>query len=295
MELAHLYRSLAALHRAGLPWPEALAAAAPGRLGGAWARLEAGRPLAEALAEDVPALDAALLRAGEHSGTLEAVLERLAARHEEEARQRGARRAALAYPLVLVHVAALLLPLPDWIAGRLGAGLLWSAGILLPTHALLWLARARRVAPGRAAPPAIGPWRSAVEEADARALSVLADVLDAGMALGEGLGLAAAAGAGGRAGADLERARAALDAGRPLAASWRALPGDLAGRLAAAEQAGELAAAARREAGRLLFEVGLRRQRTAAILPVVVLLVAGVLIAWRVISFYATYLQRAGL
>lgn len=295
MDLADLYRSLAALHRAGVGWPEALASAAPGRLGDAWARLDAGRPLSEALAGVAPALDLALLRAGEHSGRLEAVLERLALRHEQEQRLGRARRTALVYPVLLAHIAAVLLPLPDVMLGRASAGLLWSLGVLLPLYLGLWLSRPRRLGAagaGRAPPPAVGPWRSAVEESDSRALLALSDALDAGVPLAEGLTLAAQAGGGGRAAQDLGRAREALASGTPLLSSFTALPLAMRERLASAEHAGELPQAARREAERLAFDVTHRRQRWAAILPTVLMLFAGAVIGLRVILFYAEHVLR---
>ena len=91
------FRSLAALHRAGIPWPQAVASAGGSdrRLTRPLQSLAEGTSLADALAPVVDPLDRAMLQAGESSGKLEAALERIAARHEQEARMRGQRRAAL--------------------------------------------------------------------------------------------------------------------------------------------------------------------------------------------------------
>src|SRR5262245_26116076 len=79
-DLAAIYRGLAAFHRAGAGWGEALASVADHDP--AWARartaVASGRALSEALAPLVPGLDLALVRAGETSGRLEQALEDLA-------------------------------------------------------------------------------------------------------------------------------------------------------------------------------------------------------------------------
>jgi type II secretory pathway component PulF len=297
-DLARLYRTLASLHRAGVPWPQALDSAGRGDWDEASRRVARGEPLSEALAARIGPLDAALLRAGEHNGGTEQVLERLAERHESEARARAERWTALLYPLALAHLGAVLAPLPDLFAGRVAQGLLWSVALLAPVYAWLGLAawhrhivaRSRRGALARL--PAVGPWRSAVEEADARALQVLGDGLDAGLALDETLRFATAAGAGGRVARDLEGAREAVARGERVTARWRGLPEDTLRALRAAEEAGELPTAARREGVRLAFGVEMRRERWRRILPVLLVLAIGAVVAARVIGFYGDALRR---
>lgn len=299
---ASLFRSLAALHRAGLPWSQALASAA-GRDAGlqtARQRIEGGAALADALAPCVGPLDRALLAAGEASGTLEATLERMAVRHEEEDRLRATRSAALIYPVVLGHVVAVLAAIPDLVAhkGTAWHAPLWFLGILLPLYAVLWTLRPRRLRgahPGTRPPRAGGLRRSAVEEADARSLLALAEGLDAGLRLDDTLRLAVQTGLGGRVAFDLHRARPRLVAdGLPLHTAWRALPEPLAGPLRSAEQAGELSEAARRLAARLGLAVEVRRRKVAALLPLGLLLLVGAAVAARLFSFYADLYGHLG-
>jgi type II secretory pathway component PulF len=296
---ARVYRSLASLCRAGVPWPQALETAAAGGWEDAQRRLAAGEPLSVALGSRVEARDVALLRAGEHTGRIEEVLDRLAERHEGEARRAARRRTALFYPAILVHLGAILLPLPDLLEGRPTRALCWALAALLPFYALVFVtkrhgARARSASNtgSRAPPRAFGPLRSAVEEADARALRFLADGLDAGLPLAETLDLAARAGAGGRAAFDLQRSQQAVLRGDTLTGSWQALPPEIVESVRAGEAAGEAAQAARREAARLEFEVEMRRQRIDALLPVLLVIVIGGIVAARLFAFYRGALER---
>jgi type II secretory pathway component PulF len=292
-DAAGLYRALASLHRAGVAWPQAVRHAARGapRWSSVADAVERGSSLADAVGGVVDPLDEALIRAGEADGSLESTFQALAERHETTRRQRRARTTALVYPVLVAHVAALLLPLPDLVQGRVGAALSWALGVLVPLHVgLLWMRRAdrrlaRRVPTGR--PPEPRGTRAAIEEADARALDALGRLYDAGVPLGDAIGLAMRAGWGGRAAADLGDARDRVARGEDLAGAWTRLPRDLATRLDGAERAGELGAAARQAASDLAFDAATRRERFARVLPVVVILLLGAVIAWRVLTFYA--------
>ena len=175
-DLAAIYRSLSALHRAGIGWPAALRQGAPP--GGVWegarTRVDAGQPLSQALDGCVPGLDLALLAAGERSGGLEGTLESLATRTEARRRRASERRAALAYPVLLAHVAALLLPLPDLMRGRWGAALLWCLAPLSLIYGVLWLSR-RTPPPGRPLPYRF-PYQNRLEEEKRRGAKVSANV-----------------------------------------------------------------------------------------------------------------------
>ena len=285
---ASLYRSLASLHRAGVSWPEAMASAgghsAEGQAVGA--ALSGGATLADALEAHVDPLDVALIRAGEHSGTLEQSLERIADRHDEKVRNAGARRSAL-------------LPLPDFIQGHFLQGLKWSAAVLAPLYALLWITRSRGVSPGTDdhpgthPPRARGLRRSAVEEADARALTALADGFDAGIPLNELLRLSRRAGAGGRVAFDLYRGAPRIRDGQALGTIWSAFPASLAQRLDVGEKTGELGVTCRHLASELRFEIEMRRKKLTAILPVAVVLIIGCIIGMRVIGFYSNMYSKA--
>lgn len=301
MRLDAFYRSLAHLESAGIPWPRAVATASGGDpdLAPAVAALHAGRSLSEALHGFVPPLDLAGIRAAEVSGRLETTLLDLSRRAEETLRRDRERRAAAAYPMAVAHVAALLMPVPDLVAGRTLAALGWAALVLVP----LWGYRAYRAAVRRAwrrLPPGTRPptwtrWsfsRADVEEADARALRAFGWLHDAGVPHLEALPLAAHAGAGGRVAEDLADAYGAAQAGRPLHTAWRRTPADTAGALATGETTGRLAEAAAHEAASLDGAALLRRQRFAARARVVVLLVLGLVVGARVLLFYWDYFAR---
>ncbi len=293
--LAPVYRGLAALHRAGVGWPEALDAvtvAGPG-WAAARARLAAGEPLSAALHGVVPGLDLAFVAAGEAGGNLETALETLAQRHEEEHRRRGQRRTALAYPVLVAHIAALLLPIPDLAQGRLLAAAFWAVLPLLPVYGLLLL---RPLGAAGSGPlPHRFPHTDRVELADAQALEALGALYDAGVPLLQALPLAAAAGPRGRAAADLARAAERVRAGHDLAGAWRELPPGLSAGLVNAERAGALGRECRAVAERLSFDVEMRtRRRTARLAPLLVLAL-GAIVGLRVIAFYAAAFRQATL
>jgi len=294
-DLASTYRSLAALHRAGIAWPAALASAAPSSAPWALARtrVEEGEPLSSALRGAVEPIDLALLRAGEAGGSLEGALEALSRRHEEAHRDRGRRRAALAYPLMLAHIAALLLPLPDLMQRRLGSALMWFLLPLVPLYGFWFYAR-RRPTPDRPLPYRF-PFSARVEEQDAEALEALGTLYDAGVPLGEALPLARAAGPHGRVGRDLLRAEGHVTRGEPLAAAWRDAPATLAAGLRTGELTGSLGRECRAASERLREDAALRRTRTLARALPLIMLGIGLIVGARVISFYAAALGRAGL
>jgi type II secretory pathway component PulF len=287
MRLSAAYRNLAACHRAGVPWSEALEQAGRGEPWRSAARaVRAGAPPAQALAGALPALDLAGLRAGEAAGRLEESLERLARLHEEEDRRTRARRSALAYPVLVSLLGALLLPIPDLVAGRSAAALGWFALGLLPVAFVVATEvegrRGRGILAGRAA----------VEESDARALRALSWLHDAGLPLSEAVPLARLAGQGGRAARDLGRAEAEVARGAPMERAWTEVPAEVASVLSTAERTGTLAPALERAAEALDDSANARRKRLASLLPPLVLLGVGGIVAWRVIGFYAGYFSR---
>ncbi len=302
--LSEVYRNLSVLHAAGIGWPEALARAT-GRRDARWRAacdgLSRGASLSEALAGVVPPVDLAGVRAGEASGRLEENLRALSTRHEEADRRDRETAAAAWYPLVVAHVGALLLPLPDVVAGRTGHGLLWSAALLGPVYAFLGLRRLARRAVERPPEPGrahglLRPFlsKAAVLEADARALAALGWLHDAGVAHLEAVPLAAAAGAGGRIAADLVRAEAAVRDGRPLATAWRETPDEVRGSLVTGESTGRLAEACAHGARLLEETAALRRAKALALLKPVALLVIGAIVGARLVSFYASAYSLIG-
>ena len=301
--LAQVYRNLAQLHEAGVPWPQAVEAAAGPRdvrFASAREALSRGQALHEALEPVVPPIDLAALRAGEVSGRLGPALRSLADRGEAQVRRDRERRGALAYPLLVAHVAAALFAFPDLWAGRWGRALLWASVVLVPLHLALWLGRkARREAEESPSLSGAG-WRAvfrtpaAVEEADARALQALAWLHDAGVPPLEALPLAARAGGGGRVAADFVDAEASVRAGRPVTSTLSRTPPEIAASLAVGEAAGAFTPSLVRAANDLEERAAYRRKRFAAALPVVVTLAIGAVVAWRVISFYGAMYRDLG-
>ncbi|MFO0933077.1 MAG: type II secretion system F family protein [Planctomycetota bacterium] len=304
VRLDAFYRSLAHLEAAAIPWPRAVEMASGGDP--AWAPavadLHAGRPLSEAFDGRVPALDLAGVRAAEVSGRLEATFLDLARRAEETVARERARKAAVAYPFAIAHFAAVLMPVPDLVTGAYGAALGWAALILGPLYG--WLAYRRAATRAIDATPRGGrppPWtaplrtRAYVEEADARALRALGWLHDAGVPLLEAVPLAAHAGAGGRMADDLVDAWAAVHAGQPLATAWKRVPHELAATLATGEQTGRLAEACAHEAASLEGTAALRREKRTALMKPLAIVLVGLVIGARVISFYAGMFAQAGL
>ena len=152
--LAAVTRQLATLAAAGVPLAEAVAAvsaqtehpALVRALTGAAAALEEGRTFADAVAASpgvFPALFAELVRAGEASGALPAVLLRLADHTEASAATRARVRAALVYPAVMsTATVAILAFLLAWVVPQV-TQLFADTGTPLPlaTRVLLFGSR----------------------------------------------------------------------------------------------------------------------------------------------------------
>ena len=304
--LAVVFRSLSQLHGAGVAWPEALHGAlgrreAPGTTGDAWdgaiAAVRAGSPLSVAVSGLVPPVDRAGIRAAESSGRMEELLAGLAKRHEDIDRRRQAERGALAYPLLMAHIAAFLMMIPDLAQGRTGAALRWALLILIPTHLFLWARRRLRRADetGTTVAGWLGLFRTKalVDEADAKSIASLGWLHEAGVPPLEALPLAAAAGIGGRASADLVDAYNEVSAGRPIHGAWTRIPEDLRSALVTGEVAGRLGEACERAARTLDESAAHRREVAFARMKPIVILVLGAIIGYRVISFYSDAMKQA--
>jgi general secretion pathway protein F len=122
-EVAVMTRQLATLVRAGVPLVESIAALTEQVENEQLVRvlttvresLNEGTSFAKSLAERptvFPPLYVNMIAAGEASGTLEAVLERLADFMEGQARLKGKVTAALAYPVLMAVVGSLLVGVP---------------------------------------------------------------------------------------------------------------------------------------------------------------------------------------
>lgn len=150
--LAQFVRQLAVLVSTGTRLADALAAMErqcrdPGLKGAITAvrsRVEEGTPFAEALATQPKYFDTvavSLVRAGESSGKLDAMLKRLAEITVQQLRVRQTLVGASVYPVVLIAIAIkVLLAMMFFVLPRF-TGLFESLGVPLPptTRALLWM------------------------------------------------------------------------------------------------------------------------------------------------------------
>ena len=287
-----------------MPLPEALLApggpARPARAA-LVARLGAGEGLDAELRAIrwLPPVDVELLAAGAAAGRLPAACRQLAAHHEGVARL--STRAALAtlYPLAVVHLGAVVLPLRQLVSASFGAYARSVAMVLVP----LWLAGAAagvvlgRHAAVRRRVLACLPWAAGYQRA--RDLSVLATVLEGHVA--NGLSPVAAWRAAGRAtGAPALEAlglhlAAEAEAGRaPGAALAReaAVPAEFAQQYRAGEQSGRLDESLAWLARRHREEAERKLALASFWYPQFVLLVVCAWVAASVVLLYADYLEE---
>lgn len=121
----HLYHNLSALLAAGVPINRALTAAMPrGRLGRLFFDIAASVSKSESLAEAVESrrrrfepLDVTLIRVGEDTGNLSEVLAMLAEWYTFRQQIRRVIGSGLVLPALMVHLLALLAPVPSFALG----------------------------------------------------------------------------------------------------------------------------------------------------------------------------------
>lgn len=259
-EKGNLLLELARLHEVGLPSIKAIEVLRGHAISRSWqeflsttsAGLQEGLPLPDAMAQGrgLDALDLALIRAGSQSGRLEQALRHLADHHQQQDRARAALRAALPYPLLLLHLGLLLPQLGPILAGsQNSAGLFFSLlGLWLTIGGvgLVWRWLSTRAelqarldaALGRV--PLLGPARRHGQ------LAVFCQTLALGVAGGlpwHGLlQLLAEGGVGGHLRQAATQAREGLAAGLPLAEALDhpALPPEMRLSLQTAEITGRL-------------------------------------------------------
>jgi type IV pilus assembly protein PilC len=222
---ARLCESLGSTLDAGLPPHVALglaADAAGGAVGrrarAAAAAVSTGTPLSTALAasgEDV--LLCAVLAAGERSGRLPPLARQLAATFALRARLRDEIIGRLIYPVVLIHVALILLPLPWVVSGALPAWAMLAGPLAVWTLVLGgWLSVRASHRAGLLARLALRhPFRLLCRPAlVADAAAVLGAALSAGLLVPDALELAAGACANRELAARLREAAAAVRTAR---------------------------------------------------------------------------------
>lgn len=310
---AAFFDQWAALLDAGVPLLDALRHLSehpplPGvarRLLGAIDRIQAGATLTEAFrASKIPLLplERAVLEAAEQSGRLVASLRLLA----EEARQRATLSrqvwSGLAYPLFLLHFAALVLPLPEWVrSGDVGAYAARVLGVLVPFHGavwgLLWWSRRERQSSGTAAGeavldaiPLLGSGRRALGLS--RLAGGLKLLIEAGVSVPEAWRLAARACGSARVCRAVEDWWPRWQQGETPAESlgrspW--IPSLFADQYATGELSGRLDEVLGRLQGYYAEEARARLKAFADWLPRLVYLAVACWITWQVIRFWSAY------
>ena len=268
--------------------------------------VQQGHPLSAALKEfpdQFPSEDVALIEAGEATGHVDGNLDRLAEIHEERTKARRALLARSAYPLALLHFAALILPVAHLASqGRFTtANWLWEAlSLLAPLWAIVlvilylnrfaaWRDRFRAVID-------VLPGFGGAARHHRRAIfaSVLEAAYEAGVPMDRSLGLAARAAHEPKA----LRAAEAVSDGNSLALALtnaRVLPAATVSRVATGEEAGDIAKTLRfiAEEERSKADAALKASMVA--LGVLITLVVMGWIAWNVISFYVNLYAGLGI
>ncbi len=286
---------LAALGAPGGPRPDARSAMVGRLRGGAALTAE----LAAAGGAWLPPVDAHLLAAGAEGGRLPETCRRLAAYHEGVARLAGRAVLAALYPLAVLHLGAVVLPLRELVLGSAWLYAKQVLAVLVP----LWLAAAAVFIvlgrhPGlRRRVLACLPWVAGFQRA--RDLGVLAAVLEAHVA--NGLPAAAAWRAAGAAtGAPVlealgQRLAAEAEAGRPpgpALAGERVVPAEFTHAYRTGEQSGRLDESLGWLARRYEEEAGRKLGLVALWYPQLLLLAVAAWVGVAVVSLYAGYLRE---
>jgi type II secretory pathway component PulF len=263
-----------------------------------------GQPLSAGLArfpDQVPAEDVALLEAGEATGRLDENLDRIVRLYDTRRATRRRMLTLALYPLLLIHIAAFLLPIARLamagaltpltaLAGALQVlGPLWGLYFLvrwLGGRSAVWRERFRRIVD-------LVPGFGAAARHRRRALfaTVLEAAYQGGVPVDRSLDMAARA-------AGEPRATSAADAvgrGSPLATSLSGtgvLDPRAVSQLATSEAAGEIAQALHRIAAEETAAADAALARSVTASGVVIYLLVVVWIAVSVVAFYVGYLDR---
>lgn len=308
-ERALFFRQLSGLLVAGLPAARAITVLAEQSSGTmrrtlleVVAGLDKGKPLHAALAPYPYVFDdysRAVIRAGELSGTLHHLLPRLADGLEEDLAMRQQLQIMLVYPTLVLHVALLAPPLAEWFTHGFEA----YAQLVLPRLALvyglgtlLWLGQslARRV-------PALGSFQQTVAawtpglagvvrtRALAFALRSLGNLLEGGFNAREALEVAGRSCGNVWVGSRLLLGLNILDRHGPMSQALGAsglLPKEIRALLLTGDESGQLPAMLLKAAEYLQQAYKMAMQKWMAVLPVLVTLGVGGLVAWQYIQTF---------
>lgn len=316
---AELYHQLAQMTTAGISLSQALeqlqrhppAPSFRAALHIVQGHLNGGSTFAEALRQSgdwVPSFDIALLQAGEQSGRLPECFRQISDQYRNRAQLLRSTLLALAYPLLILHFAILIFPLPRLtgliLHGETFAFVAQKLSVLGPLYGTV--AIGVLASQGQA-----GVWRAFVEVAlhfvpvlgrarrclaVARLASALEALINAGVSIIEAWELAAAASASPALVRLVRGAKSQLYRGMPpseMVSASGEFPGEFAHMYAAGELSGKLDESLRR--AQVYFqEAGARKLKTF-VFTCAGALILGImlLVAWQVISFYLGYFKQA--
>jgi type II secretory pathway component PulF len=270
----------------------------------------AGTPEAgwQALGGVLPEVELRLLQAGARTGRLTEMMKRLELRAGEQAGLRRTVIGALIYPLIILHMALVLLPLPRMMSAD--SGLRFDAdayiGTVVPALVVTWLilgwvwlmARERsRILDGvLACLPFLRGFRKNQDLADAAFL--LGACLEAGLPVDrawDGVASTVPAARLRRAAGRLaEEARAGHALGPVLAREGAVFPSLFARLYRNGEQTGTLAESCHALAKRCLDEARGSVRIAALLYPLGLSLLVGLYVAAQIVLFYAEYFRRIG-
>jgi len=255
----------------------------------------------------LPALDKALLMAGEQSGRLEACLRMLAEYYRDRAKLARQLIADLAYPVFLFHFAIFIFPFAQFFAsGNWMAYLRQTLGILLPVYCLLGILiyamqsrhgeRWRAVLESLLQPiPVLGTARRYL--ALARLAAALEALLSAGVTIIEAWELAATASGSPALRRTVLGWRPLVNAGQTpaevVSASPR-FPEIFASQYNSGEISGTLDETLRRLRNYYQEEGSRKLHAVAQWTPRLVYLLIVFMIAWNVIKFWTGYFKQIG-
>jgi len=279
-------------------------------IGQVLAELSGGCTLSDALQRVpgwLPALDLALLHAGEHSGRLEASLRLLTDYYNARARMARQMLGDLAYPLFLFHFAVFIFPFPAlFISGNWAAYLLHTFGVLLPIYGLAalviyaaqsghgegWRARLEAIL---CRVPVLGRARLCL--ALSRLAAALEALLNAGVTVVEAWEMAATASGSPALSRAVRAWRPRLDAGETPAEAVRQsplFPELFANQYATGEISGQLDETLRRLRAYYEEEGSRKLHALAQWTPRAVYLFVVLMIAYQVVHFYVGYFNQIG-
>jgi type II secretory pathway component PulF len=314
---AEFYHQLGQLTGAGIPiitafqqaqrHPPALAYRR--HLAQALADLEAGFTLAETLRRRnwLPEFDLTLIEAAERSGRLDLCFRSLGEFYAERAQMLRRMLGELAYPAALLHFAVFIFPFAQFfLTGDWKRYLAQTVLVLLPLYAVVGLLvlalQSRHGERWRAfmesvldVVPVVGTARRNL--ALARLCAALEGLLNAGISIVEGWEVAAAASGSPRLRRMVAGWRAEVEAGRTpaeLVTASGTFPDLFASEYAAGEVSGRLEESLGR-LHRYYQEEGTRKLHAAAQwTPRLIYLAIVLMIAHRIVSFYAGYFRQIG-